>query len=112
MSKSAPALLQVAIHQLLLKTGARVAWATVRQGAAKSIANSQQELNHLRVQVSSISREYRLKLSDTFDATLSHFGSHTRRNLRYYRRRAEKELRRRRSAPNSLLRRATKPCNS
>jgi hypothetical protein len=87
-----PALLQVAIHQLLLKTRARVAWATVSQGAAKSIASSQQELNHVRIQVSSICREHRLQLSDTFDATLSRFGPHTRRNLRYYRRRAEKEL--------------------
>jgi hypothetical protein len=87
-----PALLQIAIHQLLLKTSARVAWATVCQGAAKSIASSQQELNHVRVQIGSICREHRLKLSDTFDATLSRFGSHTRRNLRYYRRRAEKEL--------------------
>ena len=87
-----PALLQIAIHQLLLNTSARVAWATVCQGAAKSVASSQQELNHVRVQVSSICREHRLKLSGTFDATLSRFGSHTRRNLRYYRRRAEKEL--------------------
>jgi hypothetical protein len=87
-----PALLQIAIQQLLLKTSARVAWATVCQGAAKSIASGQQELNHVRVQVSSICREHRLKLGDTFDATLSRFGSHTRRNLRYYRRRAEKEL--------------------
>jgi hypothetical protein len=87
-----PALLQIAIHQLLLMTSARVAWATVCQGAAKSVASSQQELNHVRMQVSSIGREHRLKLSDTFDATLRRFGSHTRRNLRYYRRRAEKEL--------------------
>jgi hypothetical protein len=87
-----PALLQVAIHQLILNTSARAAWATVCQGAAKRIASSQQELTHVRVQASSICREHRLKLSDTFDATLSRFGSHTRRNLRYYRRRAEKEL--------------------
>jgi len=85
-------ILQVAIHQLFVKTGVRVAWATVRQGAAKPIANSQQQLDHLCVESGSISREYRLKLSDTFAATLSHFGPHTRRNLRYYRRRSEKEL--------------------
>jgi hypothetical protein len=81
-------ILQVAIHQLFVKTGVRVAWATVRQGAAKPAATSQ----HPGVETGSISREYRLKLRDTFDATLSHFGPHTRRNLRYYRRRAEKEL--------------------
>src|SRR5271156_5559245 len=83
---------QLAIHQLFLKTGARVAWATVRAGAAKPIAASQQDVQRLHLQAGSISREYRLKLRDTFDATLSHFGPHTRRNLRYYRRRAEKEL--------------------
>ncbi len=85
-------ILQVAIHQLFLKTGARVAWATVRQGAGKPIETRQQELDHLRIEAGSISREYRLKLRDTFAATLSHFGPHTRRNLRYYRRRAEKDL--------------------
>jgi hypothetical protein len=84
-------ILQVAIHQLFLKTGARVAWATVRAGAAQPIATSQQDVQ--RLETGSISREYRLKLKDTFADTLSQFGSHTRRNLRYYRRRAEKELR-------------------
>jgi hypothetical protein len=85
-------ILRVAIDQLFLKTGARVAWATVRQGTAKPVETSRQEPHHQRVEAASISREYRLKLRDTFAATLSHFGSHTRRNLRYYRRRAEKEL--------------------
>lgn len=33
-----------------------------------------------------------LVLEDTFDGTLTHLGSHTRRNLRYYRRKAEAEL--------------------
>jgi hypothetical protein len=85
-------MLQFAIDQLFVKTGARVAWATVRQGTAKPIAPRQEERYHQRVKASSISREYRLQLADTFEATLSHFGPHTRRNLRYYRRRAEKEL--------------------
>jgi hypothetical protein len=49
-------------------------------------------LHRPTVRTSSISREYRLKLNDSFATTLSRFGSHTRRNLRYYRRRAEKEL--------------------
>jgi Acetyltransferase (GNAT) domain len=86
------AMLEIAIQQLFLKSNARVAWATVCQGAAKPVAGSQQKLHNLRVQVDSICREHRLKLSDTFDGTLSRFGPHTRRNLRYYRRRAEKEL--------------------
>ena len=85
-------ILQVAIHQLFLKTGARVGWATVRQGAAESIEGGQEALHGPGVRTRSIAREYRLKLHDTFAVTLSHFGSHTRRNLRYYRRRAEKEL--------------------
>jgi hypothetical protein len=85
-------ILQVAIHQLFLKTGARVAWATVRLGAAKPIAASHQDVQRLHLETGSISREYRLQLRDTFAETLSHFGPHTRRNLRYYRRRAEKEL--------------------
>jgi Acetyltransferase (GNAT) domain len=85
-------ILQVAIHQLFLQTGARVAWATVRLGAASPRATSQQKLKQVHLEAGTISREYRLKLGDTFDATLSHFGPHTRRNLRYYRRRAEKEL--------------------
>ena len=85
-------ILQVAIRQLFLKTGARVAWATVRLGAAKPIAASQQDMQGMHLETGSISREYRLQLRDTFADTLSHFGPHTRRNLRYYRRRAEKEL--------------------
>src|SRR5260370_22984492 len=34
----------------------------------------------------------RLLLQPTFDATLATFGKHTRRNLRYYRRKAEEEF--------------------
>lgn len=86
-------LLQIAVQQLLLETSARVAWATVRQGQDESDPTpiSQQGLI-LRTEVSSLHREHRLKLGGTFAATLARFGSHTRRNLRYYRRRAEKEL--------------------
>jgi hypothetical protein len=86
-------LLQIAMQQLLLETSARVAWATVRQGQGESdaVPIKQQGLI-LRAEVSSLRREHRLKLSETFAATLARFGPHTRRNLRYYRRRAEKEL--------------------
>jgi hypothetical protein len=91
--RSRVSLLQVAMQQFLLKTSARVAWATVRQdqGESDPVPIKQQGLI-LRTEVSSIHREHRLKLGDTFAATLARFGSHTRRNLRYYRRRAEKEL--------------------
>jgi hypothetical protein len=85
-------LLQIAIQQLFVQTRVRVAWATVCQGAEKSFTALQQVRPFLRVETSSVSREHRLKLAETFDATLSHFGTHTRRNLRYYRRRAEKDL--------------------
>ncbi len=86
-------LLQVAMQQLLLKTSARVAWATVRQGQGETdIVPIKQQGLIMRAEVSSLRREHRLKLSDTFAATLARFGHHTRRNLRYYRRRAEKEL--------------------
>jgi hypothetical protein len=85
-------LLQIAIQQLFVQTGARVAWATVCQGAEKSFTALEQVRPYLRVEASSLSREHRLKLSETFDATLGRFGAHTRRNLRYYRRRAEKDL--------------------
>jgi hypothetical protein len=85
-------LLQVAVQQLLVQTRARVAWATVCQGAEKSFTAQEKVRSYLRVEASSLSREHRLKLGETFDATLSHFGAHTRRNLRYYRRRAEKDL--------------------
>jgi Acetyltransferase (GNAT) domain len=85
-------LLQIAVQQLFVQTRARVAWATVCQGATKSLTALEQVQPYLRVEASSLSREHRLKLGETFDATLSRFGPHTRRNLRYYRRRAEKDL--------------------
>jgi hypothetical protein len=85
-------LLQIAVQQLFVQTRARVAWATVCQGAAKSFTALEQVRPYLRVEASSLSREHRLKLGETFDATLSRFGAHTRRNLRYYRRRVAKDL--------------------
>jgi Acetyltransferase (GNAT) domain len=85
-------LLRVAIHQLFVQASARVAWATVRETVAEPSASSRQDVQRVRVETCGIRREHRLKLSDTFATTLSRFGQHTRRNLRYYRRRAEKEL--------------------
>jgi Acetyltransferase (GNAT) domain len=85
-------ILQFAIQQLFLQTHARVAWATVSQGTAELATGSREERHHIQMEISSICREHRLSLRETFDATLSRFGQHTRRNLRYYRRRAEKEL--------------------
>ena len=85
-------LLQFAIHQLFLQTRVRVAWATVSEGAAHFSAGSLVAQKQMRVESGSMLRAHRLKLNSTFDATLSRFGQHTRRNLRYYRRRAEKEL--------------------
>jgi hypothetical protein len=85
-------LLQVAVQQLFVQTRARVAWATVCQGGERSFTAVKQVRPYLHVEASSLSREHRLKLGSTFDATLSRFGAHTRRNLRYYRRRAETDL--------------------
>jgi Acetyltransferase (GNAT) domain len=85
-------LLKLALHQLFVETNARVAWATVCQGSVEPMVNSHLARNALRLETSSIVREHCLKLSGTFAATLGRFGQHTRRNLRYYRRRAEREL--------------------
>lgn len=86
------ALLQFALERLFRQANARVAWATVSLTSAQPVADSEQQRSHVRFEVSSQCREHRLKLSESFDATLSRFGQHTRRNLRYYRRRAEKDL--------------------
>jgi hypothetical protein len=85
------ALLQFAIRQLLLETSVRVAWATVRHGEGESDGMRIKQQGSI-MHADGLLREHRLKLSDTFDATLARFGPHTRRNLRYYRRRAENEL--------------------
>jgi Acetyltransferase (GNAT) domain len=84
-------ILRIAIRELFLQSNARVAWATVCEGDAPA-PNDLPDLDRLRFDASSMRRQFRLKLSGTFAATLSRFGQHTRRNLRYYRRRAEKEL--------------------
>jgi hypothetical protein len=85
-------ILQFAIRQVFIQTHARVAWATVSQGATELAAGTREERHDVCLETSSICREHRIKLSKTFDATLSRFGQHTRRNLRYYRRRSETEL--------------------
>jgi hypothetical protein len=91
--QSRTALLQFAINELLLKTRTRVVCATVRQGQGEieGVQIEQQGL-FMHTEVRSFFRRHRLKLSDTPAATLARFGRHTRRNFRYYRRRAESEL--------------------
>jgi hypothetical protein len=86
------ALLQVAFYRLFERMEVRVAWATVGLSAAEPIADSQQRRHGARYEVSSHCREHRLLLAESFEQTLGRFGQHTRRNLRYYRRRAEKDL--------------------
>jgi hypothetical protein len=69
-------LLQAAMQHLLLKTPARVAWATVRQGqggGSNAVSIKPRGLIS-RAEVSSLRREHRLKLSNTFAATLARFG--------------------------------------
>ena len=92
LEESRYALLQFAMHRLFRQVNVRVAWATVSLSAVPPVPNSQQRRNHIRFAVSTQRREHRLKLSESFDSTLRRFGQHTRRNLRYYRRRAEKDL--------------------
>jgi hypothetical protein len=86
------ALLQVAFYRLFERMQVRVAWATVGLNAAEPIIDSQQRRYRSRFEVSSHRREHRLLLAKSFEETLAGFGQHTRRNLRYYRRRAEKDL--------------------
>jgi hypothetical protein len=85
-------LLQKGMQQLFASSRTRVAWATVSLGPSASFTPSATVNPRLRMEANTHAREHTLKLSDTFDKTLSGFGSHTRRNLRYYRRRVEKEL--------------------
>jgi hypothetical protein len=86
-------LLEIAIQQLFLRSSARIAWATVSDRVLTSSAIDSSNNGPFRIETDTITRRHRLKLSATFNDTLSRFGQHTRRNLRYYRRRAEKELR-------------------
>lgn len=86
------ALLQTALFRLFERMGVRVAWATVGMNASEPIVDLQQRRNRIRLEINSHCREHRLLLGETFDATLGRFGQHTRRNLRYYRRRAEQDL--------------------
>ena len=85
-------LLKTAVHQLFLLSGARMAWATVADGEMKSPASDASPSGPFHMETATITRRHRLKLNTTFDETVRRFGQHTRRNLRYYRRRAEKEL--------------------
>ena len=80
--------------QSLISRGAHVAMITYRENPAMAVAQS----SYLPPRVSSrwatrtrAIAEY-LPLEKTFDATLARIGQRTRSNMRYYRRRAEKEL--------------------
>jgi hypothetical protein len=85
-------LLSIAIQQLFLTTPARVAWATVCEAPGSSRGDLLQHASQATIEARSMDREHRIILSGTLAETLGRFGSHTRRNLRYYRRRAETEL--------------------
>jgi hypothetical protein len=85
--------LSALICRCLLEHGAQVVLLSFAEGS---------EENHQRVAVAGNKKYWwatqtrevgaTIALEKTFDATLAHLGKHTRRNLRYYRRKAEAEL--------------------
>ncbi len=85
-------ILECAIRGLFVEKNVVAAWATVCLGSATPITGRLEDVKGLTAEYNSICRNYRLKLRDTFAATLSGIGPRTRRNLRYYRKRAEREI--------------------
>ena len=80
--------------QTLLKRGAHVAMITFREEPAAAVAMPTYLPPRISSRWASRTREIAeyLPLEKTFDATLARMGQRTRSNMRYYRRRAEKEL--------------------
>jgi GNAT acetyltransferase-like protein len=85
-------ILECAIRGLFSQRNVVAAWATVRVDSARLSGGQLEDVDSVRVDFSSMPRKYRLKLGDTFAATLGSIGPRTRRNLRYYRKRAEQEI--------------------
>ena len=85
-------ILECAIRGLFAEKNVVAAWATVCLGPATAIKGRQEDENSVSLEFNSICRNYRLKLGDTFAATLTRIGPRTRRNLRYYRKRAESDI--------------------
>jgi hypothetical protein len=84
--------LECAVRGLNSEKNVFAAWATVSLRGDTHTACRLSDEDTGNVKANKMGRKYRLKLGDTFDATLSRFGPRTRRNLRYYRKRAEAEL--------------------
>lgn len=80
--------------QTLLKRGAHVAMITFREEPAELVTIPTYLPPRVSSHWASRTREIAeyLPLETTFDATLARMGQRTRSNMRYYRRRAEKEL--------------------
>ena len=80
--------------QTLLKRGAHVAMITFREEPAEAVAMPTYLPPRVSARWASRTREIAeyLPLEQSFDATLARMGQRTRSNMRYYRRRAEKEL--------------------
>jgi hypothetical protein len=85
-------ILECAIRGLFVEKNVVAAWATVCLGPGAAIRGRLEDADSVSVEYNSICRNYRLKLSDTFAATLDRIGPRTRRNLRYYRKRAERDI--------------------
>jgi hypothetical protein len=69
-----------------------VVWATVNVGSGPPFRARLNETKLGNAELNSMMRSYRLKLGETLECTLSRMGARTRRNLRYYRKRAEKDI--------------------
>ena len=80
--------------QTLLERGAHVAMITYREEPAEAVAMPVYLPPRVSSRWANRTREIAeyLPLEKTFDATLARIGQRTRSNMRYYRRRAEKEL--------------------
>jgi GNAT acetyltransferase-like protein len=84
--------LERAIRGLFDQKKVVAAWATVCLGSTTPLKGRLEDVKGVSAEYNSIRRNYRLKLNDTFAVTLSRIGSRTRRNLRYYRKRAETQI--------------------
>jgi hypothetical protein len=85
-------ILECAVRGLNSEKNVFAAWATVSLRGGTPTARRLTDEDTENLKSNKMGRQYRLKLGDTFGATLSRFGARTRRNLRYYRKRAETEL--------------------
>ncbi|MFN2977131.1 GNAT family N-acetyltransferase [Terriglobus aquaticus] len=78
---------------LLFRKGAKMVLLTVQSESSPSMSGWGRSVPGVRWAVRNRQQPSHLDLSDTYEGTLARLGQKTRANLRYYRRRAESELR-------------------